>query len=94
MKSERLFCSLEPNLNSIERYESLVLRRRENHANRILEQEVMNKLVKSARNVKNEHSIHFKGMITLLKMLQKSGEQYIRNQRVSFPPLKKIRVKS
>ena len=69
------------------------MRRHENHANRILEQEVMNTLVKSARDVKPEHSIHFKRMITLFKMLQKSGEKYIRNQRGSVSPLKKIYIK-
>ena len=37
----------------------------------------MNNLVKSARDVKTEHSIHFKSMITLFKMLQKSGEKYM-----------------
>ena len=53
----------------------------------------MTKLVKSARDVKTKHSIHFKGRITLFKMLQKSGEKYMRNQRVSVSPLKKIDIK-
>ena len=53
----------------------------------------MNILVKGTRKAKPEHSRHFEGMITLSKILLKSGEIYMRKQGSPVPPLKKNQIK-